>query len=107
MLFPLSPSVLRLSSFCFRGFSNLNKKSGGSIELLHGIVFFGGVVGMSNFAPTSSSVPCFVFVSLKGFVVHVCSFWDLPQSSHIPLCFAAGAEWVYVQGSMVLREEEG
>lgn len=60
---------------------------------------------MSNFAPTSSSVPCFVFAALQCFVVHVrpLVLGHLPQSSHIPLCFAAGAEWVSARGRMVLR----
>lgn len=63
-------------------------------------------MSVCNFAPTSSSFLRLVFVSAKYFVVHVCVrsvLGHLPQSSHILLCFAAGAEWVYVRGSMVLK----
>lgn len=92
VLFPLSPSVPRWSNFCFRG----------SIELLHEIVFRGcGDVKLCTYI-LFCSLLC---VCITKRFCRACVFvlGHLPQSSHIPLCFAAGAEWVYVQGSMVLQ----
>lgn len=48
-------------------------------------------------------VSCCVCVLRACVCVCVRGPGHLPQSSHIPLCCAAGAEWVYAPGSMVLQ----
>lgn len=84
-----------------------NNKSGGCIEHCCSLDFLGAYIG---YQCATLHLHLLLFSALCFFQHNILScmcvrsvLGHMPQSSHILLCFAAGAEWVYVRGSMVLE----
>lgn len=101
--------VLRWPNFCFRGFSTLTKIEN-CRKLLNTLLFFPAHIGCQCVTLHLHLLLLLLFSAFCLYQQNILSckcvhsvLGHLPPSSHILLCFAAGAEWVYLRGSMVLR----